>query len=240
MITDGVHVHVSNAAAMWRVLVPGARELGDHLRADRAPATRLLVTRPLPAAAVAALLATVPDGRPVTVEDTFGAEPAEAAGATVRRMPVMNRPAGPPDPRNAPDVRVTPVTAADELAVAERIMVESFPMSEFLPLVRGAALPERLLTAPGWQVWLAYLGDRPAAAAYTFDDGVAAGVYWLATLPGFRSRGLARALLATAIAAYPTRVFTLVATAAGIPLYESLGFRTVGTTIWYRSPGAAR
>ncbi len=59
------------------------------------------------------------------------------------------------------------------------------------------------------------------------------GLYWLATLPGFRSRGLGRAILNRALEVYPSRPFTLVATEAGRPLYESLGFRTVAVATWY-------
>jgi GNAT superfamily N-acetyltransferase len=59
------------------------------------------------------------------------------------------------------------------------------------------------------------------------------GVYWLATLPDHRSAGMGRAVLSTALATGPHRPWTLVATDAGRPLYESLGFVTVSTAHWY-------
>jgi GNAT superfamily N-acetyltransferase len=152
-------------------------------------------------------------------------------------MPVMNRRPAPLRAALAPDVHVTEVRDADELATAERTMVDGFPLRVYQPYVRAAALPPRLLDLPEWRVWLAYRNARPAAAAYTYDDGTAVGVYWLATLPGHRSAGLGRAIMTTAIAAYPSRAFTLVATDAGRPLYESLGFRAVGTSTWhFRDP----
>ncbi|MFI1991617.1 hypothetical protein [Actinoplanes sp. NPDC020271] len=64
-------------------------------------------------------------------------------------------------------------------------------------------------------------------------DGAAVGLYWPATLPEFRLRGLGRAILNRAFEVHPDRPFTLVATEAGRPLHESLGFRTVAMATWY-------
>ena len=59
-------------------------------------------------------------------------------------------------------------------------------------------------------------------------------MYWLAALPEHRSAGLGRAIMCTALAASPGRSAVLVATAAGVPLYSSLGFAAVSEAIWYR------
>jgi len=45
--------------------------------------------------------------------------------------------------------------------------------------------------------------------------------------------GLGRAVLTTALAAYPKRTATLVATDSGVPLYTSLGFAPVAPITWY-------
>jgi predicted N-acetyltransferase YhbS len=55
----------------------------------------------------------------------------------------------------------------------------------------------------------------------------------LATLPGHRGAGLGRAVMSHGMAHRPGRTFTLVATDAGRPLYESMNFATVSTAAWY-------
>ncbi len=242
-------IYLTNATAMWRSLAPHARDHAGHFRAELPAVTRILLTRPATPAAVARLIDDAAPDPAVVVEDVFGAAPAGTPGVRVLRMPVMVRPAAPVVPPAAvappaapvapPGVPVAPPAAPvvrgageGERADAERVVVDGFPLPLHQPLVRGRALPPRVLRLPGWRVWLAHHGGRPAAAVCTYDDGAAVGVYWLATLPGYRSRGLARAALSTAIAAHPDRSCTLVATDAGVPLYESLGFRTVATTTW--------
>lgn len=227
MITRSADVYVTNAAAMLSTFAPAARDHGDYLQAELPAVTRILLRRPLDAAA---LLKTVPSSRPVTIENVFDTD-EEPPSATVMRMPVMVRPAGPPV--SAPVPGVVQVTDEDGLAAAERVMIDGFPLPRYQPVVRGHALPPRLLGQPGWRFWLAYRDGEPGAAAYTYDDGTAVGLYWLATLPEFRSRGLGRAILNAAFAVHPEQDFTLVATEAGRPLYESIGFETVATATWF-------
>ena len=64
-------------------------------------------------------------------------------------------------------------------------------------------------------------------------------MYWLAALPEHRSAGLGRAVMCAALTASPGRPVVLVATAAGAPLYSSLGFAVVSEAAWYRIPGTA-
>jgi len=105
-------------------------------------------------------------------------------------------------------------------------------VSALRPWRKGEGLPARVLNIPGCSVWLAQLRDRPAAAGCTFDEGGIVGVYWLATLPEYRSSGLGRAVMANALNAHPDQPFMLTATDAGRPLYESMNFRAVVTTTW--------
>ena len=176
------------------------------------------------------------------MEDSFGALTLPADDdITVDRMPVMVRPADGTGPL-ATDPRIPVVQAADQaiLAQAERVIVNGFPQRALQPYRPGRSLPPLVLTVPGWRTWLAYRGREPAAACCTYDDGATVGVYWLATLPEHRSHGLGRAVLSAALARCPTRPAALVATAAGEPLYSSLGFRAVSEAAWYRKPGPGR
>jgi GNAT superfamily N-acetyltransferase len=230
----GSNIYADNAAALWASLASAAEDSADLCRAELATTVRVILRRPVP---LAALLAA-PAGKIVTVEDPSGTVPApDDPAVEVRRMPVMNRPAGPIAVTAPPGVRVVRVGDPDELAEAERVMVDGFPLRTHQPWTRGTAVPPRVLDLPGWDVWLAYHSGQPAAAAVTYDDGRAAGVYWLATLPEHRGAGLGRAVLTRGIAHRPGRIFTLVATGAGRPLYDSTGFRTVSTATWFRRAG---
>jgi GNAT superfamily N-acetyltransferase len=225
--------YVANAVGMWTSLAPRTERASHHLRADLPSSVRVVLTDPDASVGVPDLIASVPATSTVTVEDSWGARPADVSGISTLRMPLMVR-----RPRAArafppPGTTVVRVEDPDGLATAERVMVDGFPLRSFQPLTTGAALPPRVLDTPGWDVWLAYRHGRPAAAGYTYDDGGAVGVYWLATLPDHRSAGMGRAVLSTALAARPGRPWTLVATDAGRPLYESLGFETVSTATWY-------
>ena len=126
---------------------------------------------------------------------------------------------------------------AEALAQAEQVMVDGFPRRALQPFRPGCMLPPLVLAIPGWQTWLAYRDGKPAAACCAFDDGAALGIYWLSTLPQHRSHGLGRAVMYAALGSRARRPVVLVATEAGEPLYDSLGFRTVTEAAWYRSPG---
>lgn len=220
-----------NATAMWSALVAGARTDDRMLIADRLGSTRVILRQPATAQTAAQIGRLAPE-QTVVVEDLFDGPPVPAAA--IMRMPVMVRP---PGAVAAPSVPVTEVADLDQLAGAERVMVDGFPFPRLQPWVRGQALPPRVLELPGWRVWLAHVGGEPAAACYTYDDGEATGVYWMATLGAYRSRGLGRAVLTAAVAARPQQPFTLVATEAGQAMYESCGFITVATATWHtRAP----
>jgi GNAT superfamily N-acetyltransferase len=246
---DGAELYGRNAAAMWMSLAPWSRPVPGtppgvaavDLPAQRAGRVILRWRgtarsgRPRDLVAAAGL-----HGR-VVVEDSFGDLVQPAAGdVTVDRMPLMLRPAGGiAAPGNDAGVRVVPAAGRGALVQAEQVIVDGFPRPALRPFRPGRMLPPQVLTAPGWRTWLAYRDGEPAAACCTYDDGAAVGVYWLATLPAHRSLGLGRAVMAAALAASPGLPVVLVATAAGAPLYASLGFASVAEAAWYRFPGSA-
>jgi GNAT superfamily N-acetyltransferase len=236
-------VYARNATAMWASIAPWSRVrpgTPPGLSVIDVPphrATRVIVGEPGAAdrQLITALLADREAGGRVVVEDCFGSLDFPADDdVTVSRLPVMVRAAVPVE--RPAGTSVEPVTSQDRLAEAERVIVDGFPQRSMQPYQRGWMLPPSVLTTPGWRVWVARCDGEPAAACCTYDDGDAVGVYWVATMPGFRSRGLGRAIMTEALAACPGRPATLVATAAGRPLYHSLGFRTVATALWLRSP----
>jgi len=234
---------------MWASMAPWSRTVTSTLpevsviEIPAQPAIRVILQRPLTAdpGPIAALVAWGGERGRVVVEDSFGELVLPAGGElTVDRMPVMVKSAGGAGrPAPGAGVRVGPAADRDTLAQAERVIVDGFPQRALQPYRPGRMLPPLVLTVPGWRTWLAYRGGEPAAACCTYDDGAALGVYWLATLPRHRGWGLGRAVMSAALAACPGRPAALVATAAGEPLYSSLGFRAVSEAAWYRKPGRA-
>ena len=174
---------------------------------------------------------------PVVVEDPFGSLDLSDRILLARELPVMARQPAPVAGGDPAGVDVTRVTDRDMLAAAERIMVDGFPMDVFQPYRPHTMLPPALLERDGFDVFLARRGGTPAGACMTVDDPRGGGgVYWVATLPEHRSRGVARALMHAALHRLDNGPVSLVATAAGEPLYDSLGFETVAHTTWWRLP----
>jgi GNAT superfamily N-acetyltransferase len=246
---DGAELYAGNAVAMWVSLAPWSRLVPGtppgvavvDIPAQRAG--RILLRQPGAAEpGQIGALATAAAGRGrVVVEDSFGDLVLPLAGqVTVDRMPLMLRPAGGMAPAaDRAGTRVTRVAGLDTLAIAEQVIVDGFPRQVPRPYPPGLILPPQMLTAPGWAIWLACHGGDPAAAVCSYDDGAALGIYWLATLPRHRSRGLGRAVMTAALGACPGLPAVLVATAAAESLYSALGFTAVAEAAWYRIPGPA-
>jgi ribosomal protein S18 acetylase RimI-like enzyme len=81
-------------------------------------------------------------------------------------------------------------------------------------------------------------GRPVATSAVVISDGVA-GLYWIATDPEYRGRGIGAALTAEAMAVgrqYGASVCTLQASGLGEPVYRRLGFTPVGEIELYSPP----
>ena len=242
---DGAELYAGNAAAMWSSLAPWSRPVpgtAPGVAAVEIPAQRAgRVILRWPGAAGSrqpgALVRAVGLRGRVVVEDSFGDLVIQRGrpdrGVTVDRMPLMLRPAGGAAPPGS-GAAVVLVAGQEALVQAERVIVDGFPRPALQPYRPGRMLPPQVLTTPGWRTWLAYRHGRPAAACCTYDDGATLGVYWLAALAEHRSAGLGRAIMCAALTASPGRPVVLVATAAGAPLYSSLGFAVVSEAAWYR------
>jgi GNAT superfamily N-acetyltransferase len=240
--------HARNAAAMWEALSKGYGALLVGTEEVR-------IVKPSPYHALRAIVLDPQENRDRTVrsivdtvvadggrglrvvEDPSGEMELSGYGLTAEfRMTVMTRPPVPvPDRAAMPDgIRVVPVTDPEGLAAAERILIAVFPP----PLVpgdpRGRIQPSRVLSIPGWRVWLGYRDGVPAGAAYTYHDGTTVGLYKLATLPEHRGWGVGRAVLTALLRAYPRNSVNLTATDQGRPLYDSVDFEAVSEAVWWR------
>jgi ribosomal protein S18 acetylase RimI-like enzyme len=87
--------------------------------------------------------------------------------------------------------------------------------------------------------WLAYANGVPVATAATVVSGGAVGVYSVATLPAWRHRGYAEALLRRVLGDIRARTgierTVLQSSKTGLPLYQKMGYRTVTRFVVYLS-----
>jgi hypothetical protein len=211
-------LYVDNAVGLWSGIGSVSATAPGHMRFETAAISRVILLEPR--GRVDDLMTGGPRG--VSLEDSFGtSQPPEIEGVLTFRMPVMDRPPGPAEEVHAAHVtrvagppqtlcgggkyaaHVTRVADVDELAAAERVIVDGFPQRVHQPYRRGQAVPPKALEIPGLAAWLARRDGEPAAAGLSYDDGKAVGIYWLATLPEHRSHGLARAIMTEILAAHP-------------------------------------
>ena len=86
--------------------------------------------------------------------------------------------------------------------------------------------------AGSYRGYLGYMNNAPVTTVAVVPSDEVIGVYSVGTLPGYRRRGCAEALLRTVLAevSRETKVFTYVlqSTRAGYELYRRMGFDTVG------------
>ncbi|HZC27261.1 MAG TPA: hypothetical protein VE287_09555 [Actinopolymorphaceae bacterium] len=156
--------------------------------------------------------------------------------ALLGHPPLMVRFPG-PRPANAsprPDVDVREARDGDALAIAERVLVEGYPMPDFEPLRPGALFAPALLDGPT-RVWLAYVDGQPAAVAVAHGHAGVTLVEYVATLPTMRGRGAGAAVTWEATLSDPERPALLIASDDGRPVYERMGYLPiVRWTAWLR------
>src|SRR5581483_7236556 len=191
----GPDLYIANSIAAWAVTDTVTEPTPGVARVETQHMTRYLLRRR--GIDIAPLLESDP-GRRLVVEDSFASpSPALPETVTVKRMPVMVRPAAPTEPKPRPGVEVHRVSTLDELRTAERVIVAGFPIEG--EVAEGEFLPDKVLGNPHWHVWLAEHDGVPAAGCFTYDDGASVGVYLLATLAEHRSAGLGRAIMTAAV-----------------------------------------
>jgi GNAT superfamily N-acetyltransferase len=151
-------------------------------------------------------------------------------------MTIEQAPAEPPgeeiDLRVVRDV----ATARDLVRVNREAYAEmGMPAAESDALF---SIPERLLE-PHIHAVVAYLEERPVSTAFSLSTDRAAGVYWVGTVPEARQRGLGeRCTQVVTQVAFErgAQVVALEASRMGFPIYERMGFRTVGKVQWFVTP----
>jgi Acetyltransferase (GNAT) domain len=155
----------------------------------------------------------------------------------VGHPPLMLRPPGPPLDQRWTACTLRWVVGGQGVVDAERVLVEGYPLPELQPLQPGSALDSRLL-ADDTRLVVAYDGDEPVATAAAHSACGVTLVENVATLPAARGKGAGTAVTAAATTAFAGQPAVLIASDAGQPIYQRLGYlRVERWTAWLRPPG---
>ncbi|WP_238010114.1 GNAT family N-acetyltransferase [Dactylosporangium sp. AC04546] len=238
MPTEPLTLATENAVTFWTavgeargyalVRRPGFLAVAGDERAG----LRVLTLVPdLSGAELSELIALARDqrGGRVVVEDAYGTVDMSPLGLGARQLPVMIRYPGEPLPE--PALKVERVTSLGELRTAERIVVDGFALEHFQPYQPGVVFPDAILDRV--ELFVATIDGEPAGACLAIQDASAVGIYWVTTMPQYRSRGVARTIMHAVLRRYDTLPMTLTASRLGRPLYESLGFQKIVDATWW-------
>jgi N-acetylglutamate synthase len=141
--------------------------------------------------------------------------------------PLMALADGPPFPLES-GFAVERVSDEKTLAVVSDLVAAAFALDR--EWVGRTFCAPALLEAPALSYFLASKDGEPHSAVTTTAGGSTVGIWSMATSPNRQRRGAGRAALTAAIEHHRglgATTFYLIATPAGKPLYDSLGFTTV-------------
>ncbi|MGL5866242.1 MAG: GNAT family N-acetyltransferase [Dermatophilaceae bacterium] len=206
-------------------------QLNGVLRADLEPASVAAAVEEVTAGFDAAHLSGVwwvgPDSSPGDLSARLHDLGAPEVAALTLMTVDLERVRTPPAPPGLAVGLVPPgEVAAWASVVATCFSLAPEAVAPYVALETSRPATDGYLRVGGWCD-----GRLVATAAVSTDVGVA-GVYTVATLPGYQRRGYGGAVTAAALAEgrrQGLRVGTLQATAAGHPVYQRMGFADLGT-----------
>jgi GNAT superfamily N-acetyltransferase len=148
--------------------------------------------------------------------------------------PAMWRPADPGGPPLPPGLRIERVTDEAGIRVWAETAIGSFPL-EGLP---SAVATPAWLSMPAVELFVGYSGHLPVAVSAVVLTSQVNAVPLVAVHPSHRGRGIGEAITWAATCARPDWPAALVASAAGRPVYERMGYLPlVRWPLWSRHVG---
>jgi GNAT superfamily N-acetyltransferase len=143
-----------------------------------------------------------------------------------------------PHPPVADGLTIRRVRTANELATFASLLAANWTPPD-AQVIRYYALAEPGLLTPDTLQWLylGWVGDRAVATAEATIGGGVVGIYNIGTTPQYRRRGIGLAMThAPLIDAREAGLGTgiLHAAAAGVGVYQQLGFRQFGTVTEFK------
>ena len=240
LVRQAVLVHASwpaelgrSAGRPWRA-APGWT--GAYI-GDRGAFTNLvMLTQPPsdPAAVIAEVNALVPAQVTYALISPWPGDLSSHGLALLGHPPLMVRFPSREETPTPPEVDIVEVTDRVGLAVAERILVDGYPLTDMEPFSAGDLFGLDLLDGPT-HVWLAMSEGEPVAVSVAHLAAGITLVEYVATLPQARGRGMGAAVTLAATLADPARPAVLLATDDGRPVYERMGYRSIERwTAWLR------
>ncbi|MDP9183947.1 MAG: GNAT family N-acetyltransferase [Actinomycetota bacterium] len=126
------------------------------------------------------------------------------------------------------------VTTPEELALAEQVVAEGYPVPEAIGAAPGSAYPRAVLGS-ALQVFLGSYGGETVAAAASHEAHGVLNLCMAATLPAARRHGVWEALAQTRLAQAPHLPAAAVTSDYSRKGFEKLGFQPVTRcTLWLR------
>lgn len=127
-----------------------------------------------------------------------------------------------------PAVEIRPVEDAATLRHHVEVVAGAFGWQ---PDRLAEVFTERLLEDGRWRGYVGYADGRPVASSQLMLSDGSAGIYYVGTLEAYRRRGYGEALTWHAVreaARAGCDSVSLQASPMGLPIYERMGFRTIG------------
>jgi GNAT superfamily N-acetyltransferase len=152
------------------------------------------------------------------------------------RVPCMMRDAG-GEPRPAPvELEIAEARDDESMRQAGTLIGDAFGVA---PAVGGRMMDPALAT-DAFRVWVGRVEGQPVSTATASVSHGFVGVYAVATAAEARGRGYGEALSWTATLWRPDLPATLQASSMGLPVYERIGYRTIGWfNCWSRERGGS-
>ncbi|MGH2757980.1 MAG: GNAT family N-acetyltransferase [Actinomycetota bacterium] len=145
--------------------------------------------------------------------------------------PLLLRPAG-GRPAPAPEgLEIREVRTADDVREFERVLATSFGQPD-----PPRVFDERLLGVDRVHMWIGFVDDDPVATAAVCTTRGLNGVQTIATLPGYRGRGLGKAMTWVATMAEPDLPAVLLSSDLGRPVYERMGYLPILRFSYWKMP----
>lgn len=180
----------------------------------------------------------VPAGLPVTLFTAVAEVPdlRPRGWVEVGRPPFMVRPAdsGAARPPVPAELTITEVTDASGLEVFERTLVAGYPEPNLEPYEFGTVHDGRVLGG-GTHFFVGMVAGCAVATAAAQVTAELNWVEFVSTMPDARGRGYGEAVTWAATCVDPSLPAALIASDLGRPVYERMGYLTVGRwTLWHR------
>lgn len=232
LLRQAIEVHASWPPAVGVSTGRPARRTDDWSAAwigDRGALTNIaFVCRPPQdlAGLVAEIGELIPAHVPFLLVDPWPDDLSGCGLTLIGHPPLMIRFPAPGPQATGAGVDVREVTDEETLAVAERVLVEGYPMPEAEPLSPGDVLGSQLLDGTT-RVWLGYVDGEPVSIAAAHHTAGMTLVEYVAALPAARGRGAGAAVTWAATLSEPDAPAVLLASDDGRPVYERMGYQAI-------------